>query len=208
MKAKTNVSKAKSRRGFTLVEMLVVIGMIAALAGISFPVYKSIQAKVDKQRLEMDINALERAVDNFVLEYNYMPYIGTAYPAADDDYTGAEVTSLFTVLVGLPNAAHTANFKQIEFFEAREAKGGPGNYSDGLIISGNTAQYYLPWGGREIYFMRLDHSMDGIITFGYGLGAHETDLKYIYADKGPDDQWGSAADPKDDFINYDPSDYQ
>ena len=40
MKAKTNVSKAKSRRGFTLVEMIVVIGMIAALAGISFPVYK------------------------------------------------------------------------------------------------------------------------------------------------------------------------
>ena len=55
MKAKTNVSKAKSRRGFTLVEMLVVIGMIAALAGISFPVYRSIQKKVEKQQLEMDL---------------------------------------------------------------------------------------------------------------------------------------------------------
>ena len=55
MKAKTNVSKTKSRRGFTLVEMLVVIGMIAALAGISFPVYRSIQKKVEKQQLEMII---------------------------------------------------------------------------------------------------------------------------------------------------------
>ncbi len=53
MKAKTNVSKTKSRRGFTLVEMLVVIGMIAALAGISFPVYRSIQKKVEKQQVEM-----------------------------------------------------------------------------------------------------------------------------------------------------------
>ena len=60
MKAKTNVSKAKSRRGFTLVEMLVVIGMIAALAGISFPVYKSIQKKVEKQQLQMMLNSLER----------------------------------------------------------------------------------------------------------------------------------------------------
>ena len=58
MKAKTNVSKAKSRRGFTLVEMLVVIGMIAALAGISFPVYRSIQKKVEKQQLQMMLFAL------------------------------------------------------------------------------------------------------------------------------------------------------
>ena len=53
MKAKTHLSQNKSRGGFTLVEMLVVIGMIAALAGISFPVYKTIQKKVEKQQLKI-----------------------------------------------------------------------------------------------------------------------------------------------------------
>ena len=79
MKAKTNVSKTKSRRGFTLVEMLVVISMIAALAGISFPVYRGIQNKVEKQQVLMMYSSVERAVDNFETEYNYLPYIGAAY---------------------------------------------------------------------------------------------------------------------------------
>ena len=54
MKAKTHLSQNKSRGGFTLVEMLVVISMIAALAGISFPVYRSIQKKVEKQSENAD----------------------------------------------------------------------------------------------------------------------------------------------------------
>ena len=76
MKAKTHLAQNKSRGGFTLVEMLVVIGMIATLAGISFPVYRSIQKKMDKQSLLMGMQAITRAVDNFETEYNYLPYIG------------------------------------------------------------------------------------------------------------------------------------
>ena len=81
MKAKTHLSQAKSRGGFTLVEMLVVIGMIAALAGISFPVYRGIQKKVEKQQFIM-ITAIDNAVENFETEYNYLPHVA-AYPGGD-----------------------------------------------------------------------------------------------------------------------------
>ena len=83
MKAKTHLSQTKSRGGFTLVEMLVVIGMIAALAGISFPVYRSIQKKVEKQQVVMMYNASMRAVDNFETEYNYLPYVELLILQAD-----------------------------------------------------------------------------------------------------------------------------
>ena len=202
MKAKTNVSKAKSRRGFTLVEMLVVIGMIAALAGISFPVYKSIQEKVERQAISMDLASLDRAVDNFETEYNYLPYIG-AYPAADSQYDSAQIQQWMGVLVG---AESVVNFRQIKFFEPREAKGSAGSYHSGLLTNNDgSVIFYTPW-GTEILRMRIDHNMDGIINFAYGLGDTETSLKYIYYEQGPDGLWydfgGAPGSDNDDMENF------
>ena len=166
MKAKTNLSKAKSRRGFTLVEMLVVIGMIAALAGISFPVYKSIQAKVERQQFQMAFASIERAADNFVTEYNYLPYVEAAYPPADNWYrdTTGTIDQTTTLLAGIGN---TCNFKKINFLEISEPKGGPGNYSGGLLVTGTAAIYYDPW-GKKIQRMRFDHDQDGEIVAPWG----------------------------------------
>ncbi|MDB4055577.1 type II secretion system GspH family protein, partial [Akkermansiaceae bacterium] len=177
MKAKTHLSQAKSRGGFTLVEMLVVIGMIATLAGISFPVYKSIQKKVDKQKLEMIFTGVERAVDDFETEYNHLPHIGSSYPATTDnvqtgdagtiigkDFNGsATMTQFFTVLSSPSGAVASCNFKKIKFFETAQAKGGPGNYSNGLVDNGNgTVTLYDPY-GFEFTFARVDYNMDGIL---------------------------------------------
>ena len=198
MKAKTHLSQNKSRGGFTLVEMLVVIGMIATLAGISFPVYKSIQKKVDKQQFEMTINAFERAIDNHELEYNYLPYVGNAYPNADQEYvhTTSDVTAFTSVLVGLESIC---NFKKINFFEASEPKGGPGNYKNGLLIDGNNATYYLPWGG-EIFIIVVDHNKDGVLRLGYGVNDTPMPGKnMVFWEDGADQTWVTD----DDVANYD-----
>jgi prepilin-type N-terminal cleavage/methylation domain-containing protein len=170
MKAKTHLSQNKSRGGFTLVEMLVVIGMIAALAGISFPVYKSIQKKVEKQQQEMVFIGIEKAVDNFETEYNYLPCVG-AYPNADGFYVWAIANSdavFMGVLMGLEN---TVNFKQIKFFEPKEASGsglltGAGDtsgYRDGVVDNGDgTAHLFNSIGMKYCYF--IDHDLDGNIT--------------------------------------------
>jgi prepilin-type N-terminal cleavage/methylation domain-containing protein len=195
MKAKTHLSQNKSRGGFTLVEMLVVIGMIAALAGISFPVYKSIQKKVEKQQVQMMWSSLERAVDNFETEYNYLPYPGTAYPANEADLGGAQITSFTTVLAGGYSATNTANFKGITFLESGEPKGEPGNYTSGFLITGSgltkTATLYTPWGG-EYGNIRLDYNMDGLILHPYSLrfGPHLPPVSNtILFDIGADDVW-------------------
>jgi prepilin-type N-terminal cleavage/methylation domain-containing protein len=200
MNASTKTSRNKESRGFTLVEMLVVIGMIAALAGVSFPVYKSIQRKVEKQKLEMDLGSIDRAVDNFETEYNYLPYIGAAYPADGNQLLKSEngdATALMTVLVG--RASTPANFKQIQFLDGlSEADERGGEYYSGMRIqTGGTASYHTAW-GTELMRIRFDYDMNGSIIHGYGIGEQPTDKKMIYHEQGPDGEWRGG----DDFTNY------
>ena len=171
MKAKTHLSQTKSRGGFTLVEMLVVIGMIAALAGISFPVYRSIQNKVEKQKILMMYNSIERATDNFETEYNYLPYCLAAYPTSDTvlywaDGLGGQFSVYLGVLMGLEN---TKNFKQIKFLEIDAAEGsgatvepGPSGWKNGVVIEGTQATLYNDIG--MTYAARVDHDGDGEIA--------------------------------------------
>ena len=202
MKAKTHLSQAKSRGGFTLVEMLVVIGMIAALAGISFPVYRGIQKKVEKQQVQMMYSSVERAVDNFETEYNYLPYAGNAYPVATADVQSGDavmwrsdgsnthITEIMTILVGFET---TVNFKQIRFFECQEAKESGATYKDGLHDNGNNTVTLYDSYGYEYIFAKLDYNGDGIISQPLAGGDATKNVmgkKIIMVSLGPDGAWG------------------
>jgi prepilin-type N-terminal cleavage/methylation domain-containing protein len=196
MKAKTHLSQNKSRGGFTLVEMLVVIGMIAALAGISFPVYKSIQKKVEKQQFEMILSSLVRAVDNFETEYNYLPYIGGNYGADEIlRVNNGDVTDITSALAGTENVI---NFKQIVFLECKEAEGSAGSYHNGMVIDGIEAKLYLPHGGEfdRLYF---DYNGDGNIVYPYNL-SQTLAAKFLYYSFGADNIWNTKPD---NIANFD-----
>ena len=198
MKAKTHLSQNKLRGGFTLVEMLVVLGMIAALAGISFPVYRGIQKRVEKQQFEVILSSLERAVDNFETEYNYFPYVGNDYPTAEIlKINLGEITAITSLLAGVDGAA---NFKKIVFLECDEADGSPGNYKNGLIIdeSLNEAKLYLPHGG-EFERMYIDYNNDGQLMYPYDTST-TISAKFLYYSFGPDGVWNTKPD---NIANFD-----
>lgn len=200
MNASTKTSRNKESRGFTLVEMLVVIGMIAALAGVSFPVYKSIQKKVERQQFEMQIASLLRSVDYFIDEYNYPPSGGGTSQFGGEFMTreSGQVSALFTSLCGIGTSS---NFKNIQFFECSEAKpsGEGSGWKSGLHTeSDGTVSYYTPW-SNEILRMQIDSDMDGAMTYQFGVGTKTSSRVLIWWDQGPDAAWFTS----DDFTNFD-----
>src|SRR3954465_3753031 len=58
---------------FTLIELLVVIVIIGVLAGLSFPVYQSVQNSAKKTQAKNDVTQIVTAVNAFYTEYGKYP---------------------------------------------------------------------------------------------------------------------------------------
>ena len=59
----------RSTQGFTLIEMLVVIAIIAILMGLAFPVFQGIQNSARKTSATNDMVQVVTAVNAFYTEY-------------------------------------------------------------------------------------------------------------------------------------------
>src|SRR4051812_21017433 len=75
---------ATPRRGFTLIELIVVILVIALLAGILLPMILKANTGAKKTRVSADMASIGMALDAYHTDFG-------DYPRPDEDYTGFAV---------------------------------------------------------------------------------------------------------------------
>jgi prepilin-type N-terminal cleavage/methylation domain-containing protein len=155
-------------RGFTLVELLVVITIIVILAGAGFSAGNSAIQKAKKTTCLAAATAIESAVNNFYTEYGSMPSDQSTdtQPSAplktNDDTTGV---SLLTALLGLEpsTASPMYNPRKLKFLSAKQSKSKPRDAvkRDGIVYDENDDDkpegMYDPWGGPFNIIMDLDY---------------------------------------------------
>ncbi len=152
----------RALRGFTLVELLVVITIIVILAGAGFSAGNSAIQKAKKTTCLAAATAIESAVNNFYTEYGSMP--------SDESTDTVFVTNatpgvnLLKALLGLEpsTASPMYNPRKLKFLSAKQSKSKPRDEvkRDGIVYEndGVTPEgMYDPWGGPFNIIMDLDY---------------------------------------------------
>lgn len=193
--------KAKHNKGFTLVELLVVIAIIAVLATLAAPAILGALKKSKITKSRGVCNALEIAVDNFESEYNFLPYSHLLASSPTSDSAG-RVNSEDDIITVLAGQEDSVNFKEIRFFELGAPKGtSAANYKDGMHIEkvgAPSADLYDPWGKKVsktlsgLYQLVLDYDQDGVIEHPYDASKDINGKKVVVYSCGPDGDVSTA----------------
>lgn len=86
----------RSKYGFTIVELLIVIVVIGILAAITVAVYSNVQQRSRDSRRLSDFELLQRAIEMYKTDNLRYPYCGATEGSA---VTSCEVSGLATALV-------------------------------------------------------------------------------------------------------------
>ena len=162
---------------FTLVELLVVIGIIAILMGLLFAGGRAVQQQAKRTQAKNDLAQIVTAINAFYTEYGRYPTSLTPDTTATYGPAGGNTNNLLfnelracTATDTTCTAAATLNTRQIVYISPPVVKN-PASPNAGIGIPGTGApapvgQYWDPWG--KPYNVRIDGDYDNSTTNPYG----------------------------------------
>ncbi len=104
--------RAASRAGFTLIELMVVIGIMLLIMSVLFPAYNHAQRTARRTRARTDIHNIQTAIVAYHREYGRYPMQTSAQAPS---YTGTNYKGLIDILRG--NDVGNNNPRSIQFLE-------------------------------------------------------------------------------------------
>jgi len=126
--------------GFTLIELMIAVGVIAVLTTLATSSYQYAMAKADRATAISDINEIAQTLERFYT-YNrvYTNYFGDLAMGADNSYSIDDPSDRYTYSIGVPNTQAPATVPQAadQTGQSYVLYANPKNSRDTWILSQN-----------------------------------------------------------------------
>jgi prepilin-type N-terminal cleavage/methylation domain-containing protein len=198
-----NAQQRERVRGFTLLELLVVITIIIILIGMLFPAFRGIQDQAKRTQAKNDLSQIVAAISAFYTEYGRYPLPTTATTDTAATYSATN-NVVFDILrydiTRDPTTVNALNPRQIVFITPPIAKD---QTTPKLGVQTSSGVWFDPWG--YAYNVTIDANYNAVTTqtppytdlsptytqAGSDLGPKTGAISWT---KGPDNQLGNAGD--------------
>jgi prepilin-type N-terminal cleavage/methylation domain-containing protein len=192
-------SRTSRNGGFTLIEMLTVIGIIVILMGLLFPAFKGVQDQAKRTQAKNDLTQIVTAVNAFYTEYGRYPTTATTDAAATYG-PGGSTTENGGLFSELRATSTTLNTRQIVFISPPDAKD-QNNPRSGIKTS--TGGYYDPWGSEYAVALDADYNNQVANPYTSNAGATPNLQNGVIAwSLGKDHVQGTDFKASDDVISW------